>query len=69
MDAEGDDDDASPITQEGWPSTIRGASESPMQVTPQQQDNLMRGPKPSTYYWICVGGSVAVYMAIANSIV
>ncbi|KAG9204125.1 hypothetical protein G6514_001762 [Epicoccum nigrum] len=69
MDAEGDDDDASPITQEGWPSTIRGASESPMQVTPQQQDNLMRGPKPSTYYWICVGGSVPVYMAIANSIV
>jgi hypothetical protein len=69
LDAEGDDDDASPVDQEGWVSTMTGMPESSMQVTTQQHDNLIREPNSSSYHWICVCGSIPLYMAVADSTV
>ena len=68
VDAEGDDDDVSPIDQEGWASMTSGALESSSQIRSQESDKSTERHS-QTILWECVSGALPWDLASANSTV
>ena len=68
VDAEGDDDDASPVDQEDWASMTSGAMESSSQIRSQECEKPTERHNP-TVLWNCVSDAIFFDVAGANSTV